>query len=197
LKYYSKNYKKNVFIIVSGRWIMTYLNVVKGKSLGNGNIEVVSTANIQPIKIKVKAEEVDNKVAEMKANDMVKDVQVGKTLPNGMVEISYVMKDVKPRRFSVPEAKADEFIASYQKNADSTVNFKKPALLGVGVGLLGGFGMSKLLSKMSKWFKIPMVAITTLGLAAITAGTTIARNVQNYNKKEENIAKQFGAQLIE
>jgi hypothetical protein len=176
---------------------MTYLNVVKGNSLGNGNIEVVSTANIQPVKIQVKPDELQAQVAQMKANDMVKDVQVGKTLPNGMVEVSYVMKDVKPRRFSVPEAKADEFIASYKKNADNTVNFKKPALLGVGVGLLGGFGMSKLLSKMSKWFKIPMVAVTTLGLAAITAGATIARNVQNYTKKEENIAKQFGAQIIE
>ena len=176
---------------------MTYLNVVKGNSLGNGNIEVISTANITPVKLQVKQEDLQTQLAEIKANEMVKDVKVGKTLPNGMVEVSYVMKDVKPRRFSVPEAKADEFIASYKKNADSTVNFKKPALLGVGVGLLGGFGMSKLLSKMSKWFKIPMVAVTTLGLAAITAGVTIARNVQNYNKKEENIAKQFGAQLIE
>ena len=176
---------------------MTYLNVVKGKSLGNGNVEVISTANLQPVIIQVKQEELQTQLAQIKSNELTKDVQVGKTLPNGMVEVSYTMKDVKPRRFSVPEAKADEFIASYQKTADDSVNFKKPALVGVGVGLAGGFGVSQLFSKMSKWFKIPIVAVTTLGLAVATAGAMIARSVQNYTKKEENLAKQFGAQLLE
>ena len=176
---------------------MAGLDIVKGDTLGNGKVAIICNVNVPPVKIKVKQDELQKTIAEIQANELVKDYKVGEPLKNGMVEVTYTMNPTKPQKYAVAEDKADEFIASYKKTSDKAANMKKPALFGLGTGLLAGFGVSKLLSKASKLIKIPLVALAGIATALVTTAGLIKHNVSKFSKNEQKVLQQYGAERLE
>lgn len=169
--------------------------MIKGESLGNGRIEIVTRPGSPLMKVIVKETEVEQKKAELSQNGNAENFRLGKKVSGGSVELLYNMK-LPAVKYSVPEDKADEFIATFKKeNKKATLI---PATVGLGVGALGGFGVYKLFSKnASKLLKFPIAGMAAFLLGVGSAAATMVAMIKNMAKKESTILNKFDAQKLD
>lgn len=120
----------------------------------------------------------------------VSPLEIGQPLGNNKVEVSLYKNTPVEQKYSVPEEKADEFIASYHKAEKKASILSTIAM--VGLGCLGAVTCAKLTSKWSMWLRVPATAA-----GAITGWTLAFTGMAKYgHSMEKDLLNQYGGEKL-